>query len=191
LLITWLATIVAIQFLGYPFVLGGALCIFLFARAVLPAWWQFIYRARWLLLCLWLVLAYGVPGEPLFYQDWAPTWEGVFAANLHVARLVLMLGCLSWLFARLGSDGLVSALSGLLRPIAGRSFDTNRLVVRLSLVLENLKTPLAKGAWRQMLEYQARPSGPETLLISLPNWRSKDILLVVMVMSGLLGSVVL
>jgi hypothetical protein len=189
LLITWLATIVAIQFLGYPFILGGALGIFLFARPVLPAWWQFVDRARWLLLCLWLVLAYGVPGEALFDHAWAPTWEGVSAANLHVSRLIFMLGFLSWLFGRLGRIGLVSALSGLLRPFEGRWFTTDRLVVRLSLVLENLKTPLEKGAWQQMLVYQAKPNGPETLLISLPAWRSSDTWFVTIVLSGLLGSV--
>lgn len=182
---------VAIQFLGYPFIGGGALAILIFAPAVWPAWWQFVRRARWLLLCLWLVLAYGVPGEAVLDQDWAPTWEGGAAANLHVVRLVFMLGCLSLLFARLGNRGLVSALSGLLRPFEGRWLATDRLVVRLSLVLERLKTPLEKGAWRQMLDYQENPSGPEMLLISLPAWRSIDTLLVTMVLFGLLGSVLL
>jgi energy-coupling factor transporter transmembrane protein EcfT len=191
LLITWLATIVAIQFLGYPFIVGGALAILVFAPSIWPAWWQFVRRARWLLLCLWLVLAYGVPGEAMFDQAWAPTWEGASVANLHVARLVLMLGCLSWLFGRLGNSGLVSALSGLLRPFDGRWFATDRLVVRLSLVLERLKTPQEKGAWRQMLDCQEKPSGPESLLISLPAWHSNDTLLVTMVLFALLGSVLL
>ena len=191
LLITWLATLVAIQFLGYPFILGGCLCIVLFARSDLQAWWLFAYRARWLLLCLWLVLAYGVPGDAMLDLDWAPTLEGVSAANLQVARLILMLGCLAWLFDRLGRSGLVSALWGLLRPLAGRWFDMDRLVVRLSLVLENLKTPLKKGAWREMLNDRINPVGPEILRISLPFWQATDTLFVAMAMSGLVGSVLL
>ncbi|MEN9481594.1 MAG: hypothetical protein RLZZ298_2989 [Pseudomonadota bacterium] len=182
---------VAFQFLGYPFIVGGAMAILVFASSVLPRWRQFVNRARWLLLCLWLVLAYGVPGDALFDQEWAPTWEGVSAANLHVVRLVFMLGCLSWLFARLGNRGLVSALSGLLRPFEGRWLATDRLVVRLSLVLESLKTPLEKGAWRQMLDYQEKPNGPEKLFISLPAWHLSDTLLVTIVLLGLLGSVLL
>lgn len=191
MLITWLATIVAIQFLGYPFIVGGALCIFIFARSALPVWWRFVCRARWLLLCLWLVLAYGVPGEAVFDLAWAPTWEGVTAANLHALRLVFMLGCLSWLFGQLGRSGLVAALWGLLRPLEGRWFDTSRLVVRLSLVLEHLKKPQEKGAWRQMLAYQVPPTGPESLKIILPAWHLADTLLVAMLLSGLLGSVLL
>ena len=191
LLITWLATLVAIQFLGYPFVLGACLCILLFARSALQVWWQFAFRARWLLLCLWLVLAYGVPGDALLDFDWAPTWEGASVANLQVARLILMLGCLAWLFDRLGRSGLVSALWGLLRPLAGRWFDTDRLVVRLSLVLENLKIPQKKGAWREMLNDRINPGGPEILQISLPNWQATDTLFVAMAMSGLIGSMLL
>ena len=181
----------AIQFLGYPFILGGALSIFIFSRSVLPAWWQFVCRARWLLLCLWLVLAYGVPGEALFDQEWAPTWEGAAAGNLHVLRLVLMLGCLAWLFERLGRSGMVAALWGLLRPLEGRLFAIDRLVVRLSLVLEHLKRPQEKGAWRQMLNYQTSPTGPETLQIMLPAWHLADTLLVTTVLFGMLGSVLL
>ena len=182
---------VAIQFLDYAFVASGALAILVFERSVLPAWWRFVCRARWLLLCLWLVIAYGVPGEALLDLDWAPTREGVASANLHVARLLLMLGSLSVLFGRLGNSGLLSALSGLLRPLAGRWLATDRLVVRLSLVLENLKSPQGKGAWRQMLDHQEKPSGPTIMQISLPAWRTPDILMVILVLSGLLGSVLL
>jgi hypothetical protein len=132
-----------------------------------------------------------VPGDALLDLNWAPTWEGVSAANLHVARLILMLGCLAWLFGWLGRSGLVSALWGLLRPLAGSRFDTDRLVIRLSLVLENLKAPQKKGAWREMLNDRINSNGPEVLQISLPTWQATDTLFVAMAMSGLIGSVLL
>jgi len=191
LLIGWLAAIVAIQFFGYPLIIGGGLVIIIFAGVALPAWWQYIRRARWLLFGLWLVLAYGAPGEALYDQAWAPTWEGLGAANLQALRLVLILGCLAWLFSQLGRSGLVAALWGLLRPLGRWGVDADRLVVRLSLVLEHLKTPLEKGAWRQMMDHHVQPSGPETLLIELPVWRLADTLVVTVVLLGLLGSVLL
>jgi hypothetical protein len=95
------------------------------------------------------------------------------------------------LFGRLGRSGLVSALWGLLRPLARSRFDTDRLVIRLSLVLENLKAPQKKGAWREMLNDRINSNGPEVLQISLPTWQATDTLFVAMAMSGLIGSVLL
>ena len=54
----------------------------------------------------------------VFDLAWLPTHEGVTEATLHVARLALMLGCLAWLFAALGKNGLQVALTSLLRPLS-------------------------------------------------------------------------
>lgn len=191
LLVGWLAAIVAIQFYGYPLIACGALLIILFEHRAVPAWWNYIRRARWLLLGLWLILAYGAPGDALFDLDWAPTWEGVAAANLQALRLVLILGCLAWLFNRLGHAGLVAALWGLLRPLRHWRVDADRLVIRLSLVLENLKFPLEKGAWRQMMNHHPLAVGPEILQLKLPDWHLVDTLAMVVLVICLLGSVLL
>lgn len=191
LLICWLCAIVAIQFFGYPLILGLAVVIALFGRDALPSWWQYISRVRWLLLALWLVLAYGAPGDALFDQDWLPTWAGVDAANLQALRLILILGCLAWLFNLLGRNGLMVALLGLLWPLRRQGGDIDRLVVRLSLVLDHLKTPPRKGAWRQMLHDQALPEGPENIVISLPAWRSLDTAAVGLLTVALVAGMVL
>ena len=191
LLISWLAAVLAIQFFGSTLLLCAVLAIVVLAHRVLPAWWRYVFRARWLILALWLILAYGAPGDALFDLDWAPTWEGVSAGNLQALRLILMLGCLAWLFDQLGRSGLIASLWGLLRPLEGWGLESERLVVRLSLVLEHLKMPLEKSAWRHMLHDQPLPGGPETLRISLPKWRTFDTLTVTVVLFALLGCVTL
>ena len=191
-LIVWLAAVLALQALGYSGVLLLAATLLLFGGRLLSQWWGYIRRARWLLLTLWLILAYNVPGEAFQDFSWAPTYEGIADANLHALRLIVMLGCLAWLFHRLGRDGLVSALWGLLRPCRAVGLDSERLVVRLSLVLDNLQTPQKKGAWRHMLGRQVvQANGPDTLLhIALPRWTARDSLLTGLIAAGLFGVLV-
>lgn len=182
LLISWLAAVAGIQFFGYPLIFCGVLCILVFAQGAVIAWYAYIFRARWLLLALWLVLAYGVAGEALFDQDWMPTREGVEVANLQAMRLVLILGFLAWLFNLLGRTGLTVGLWGMLQPLRQRGHDTDRLVIRLSLVLENLNSPTTKESWRHMLDCEQPLVGSETLKLILPTWRFTDTLFVIFVM---------
>lgn len=167
---------VSIQVMGYWALAGLAVTISVLSPKALGAWLRLIFRARWLLLSLWLIFSYNVPGEALLDLDWAPTHEGVAAANLHGLRLVLMLGALAGIQSRLGRDGLVSALWGLLQPLGRRGFDFSRFVVRLSLVLENIQGPLQKGEWKKMLTGEIRDDGPEAVHIFLPQWSSGDAL---------------
>jgi energy-coupling factor transporter transmembrane protein EcfT len=184
-LIVWLAAVLALQALGYAGTLALA-AVSLAGGGLLRPWWRQVRRARWLLLTLWLILAWNVPGEAFGDWPWAPTYEGIAAASLHALRLIVMLGCLAWLFQRLGRDGLVSALWGLLRPGRALGLDSGRLVVRLSLVLDNLQTPLARGAWRQMLGMAAVPeAGPATLHLALPAWAWRDSLAAGLAVGGL------
>jgi hypothetical protein len=79
----------------------------------------------------------------------------------------------------------------LLRPCRAIGVDTERLVVRLSLVLDNLQKPQQKGAWRHMLGRQAGPAnGPDILHLALPRWAARDSLLAGLVVLGLLGVLV-
>ena len=133
---------------------------------------------RWLLLSVWLILAYGASGDALFDLAWMPTYEGAREATLHVVRLMLMLGCLAWLFALLGNRGLLVALQSLLHPLSRFGIGSERLVVRLSLVMQNLQVELPPGAWRNMLDGNFVPAGgPERLLVEVPPWRTIDYLL--------------
>ena len=169
---------VAIQFLGPGGLALLASLVLLVARHALGGWWRLLRRMRWLLFSVWLILAYGMPGDALFDLAWMPTHEGIIAASLHVARLALMLACLAALFGTLGKDGLLVALQFLLRPWSQPGLAGERLVVRLSLVMDNLRNELPKGAWRQILDGKglAGVEG-ETLRVVVPAWRTADTLL--------------
>lgn len=176
-LLICLTAIIVVQFLGY----AGLGLVFLLLltgiRGLLPGWWKLLRRLRWLLASVWLILAYGTPGDALLDAAWLPTHEGVAEATLHVARLTLMLGCLAWLLGSLGQRGLLVALVSLLRPLARCGVATDRLVVRLSLVMENLQVELPKGAWRDMLDGNpGGGDGPASLQVEVPAWRSLDYL---------------
>ena len=178
-----LTAIAVIQFLGHVGL--GMVLLVLLARfdLVFPRWWALLRRMRWLFLTVWLILAYGTAGEAVFDLAWLPTHEGIAEATLHVARLALMLGCLAWLFTALGKNGLQVALTSLLQPLAMRGIATERLVVRLSLVMENLREELPKGTWRRMLEGHAETvDGPTVLRVDVPAWRRTDYVVCVCVL---------
>lgn len=176
-LLLWLAAVVAVQYLDYPGLLAAVLL--LPVPGVGAAWAGFVRRARWLLLTLWLILAYNTPGEAWADQAWAPTYEGLAEASLHAVRLVVILGCLAWLFVRLGRDGLLAGLWGLLAPLRRFGLDSERLVVRLALVLERLQQPQEKGAWRRILAGEPDfAGGPQTIRLAGAVWAGRDSLLV-------------
>lgn len=186
----WFAAVVAVQYLDYPG-LAVAAVVLLAVPGVLRPWLGFVRRARWLLLTLWLILAYNTPGEAYADMAWAPTYEGLAEASLHAVRLVVMLGCLAWLFARLGRAGLLAGLWGLLRPCRRLGLDSERLVVRLSLVLENLQREQEKGAWRRVLA--AAPDfeqGPEVVHLTVVAWRGRDTLLLALSLCCLIAVVI-
>lgn len=174
-LIVWLLVTLAVQSLDYPALLAIAV-VFLWAGGGPVAAWRYVKRARWLLLSLWLIIAYHTPGEALGDSAWAPTYEGAVEASRHAVRLVVMLIVLAWLFVRQGRDGLVAGLWGALSPLRVLGVETGRLVVRLSLVLEQVQAPAAKGAWRRMLHGQplADPAGAGSLRIESSPWQPRD-----------------
>jgi hypothetical protein len=186
-LLLWFFAVLALQSLASPGLLLISGCLLLIPGVVRP-WLAFIRRARWLLLSLWLILAYHTPGEAYADISWAPTYEGIAEASMHAWRLILILGCLSWLFARLGREGLLAGLWGLLLPAAWIGLDGERLVVRLSLVLERLQQPPEKGAWRRILSPAADLNqGPAVLTLQTLAWRTRDSVLVVLAALLMIG----
>ena len=191
-LIIWLAAVIGVQFVGYAGLAALTALALLQAPALAGRWWGYVWRARWLLLTLWLILAYNTPGEALHDLAWAPTYEGMAEASLQAARLVAMLACLAWLFVRLGRQGMLGGLWGLLQPLHALGIDIERLVVRLSLVLDYLQVPPEKGAWRQMLAVQAPVSaGQETLCLDRVPWLRRDSVLVALAGLVLMGATLL
>ena len=192
-LVVWLAAVLAAQFVGYAGLAVLCCTVTLAAPVAVGLWLGYAWRARWLLLTLWLILAYNTSGEAFLDLAWAPTHEGMAEASLHAARLLVMLAWLAWLVFRLGREGMVSALWTLLGPFRALGLDTERLVVRLSLVLENLQRPQEKGAWRRVLAVDAGWNSAEPGVMSLEQlpWARRDTLIVLLVGGGLMGAILL
>lgn len=192
-LIVWLAAVLVTQMLGFAgltvllllFVVGGV--------TVCRTWLRYLFRSRWLLLALWLVLAYHTPGDAWLEQDWLPTLEGMHDATLQSLRLAVMLAALAWLFSRLGREGMLGALWGLFRPLAGYVTGVERVVVRLSLVFSNLDVRLPGWSWRQVLLEDAPQTsdGGGSVTLCLPVWSGRDTVACGVIALGLLGVVIL
>ena len=145
------------------------------ARPAWARWWRMLKRMRWLLVCVALIVAYGVPGDALLDISWLPTYQGGLEAVLHVIRLSLMLGCLAALFATLGEQGMLVALLGIIAPISSHREGVERFVVRLTLVMENLQGELPAGGWRKILAGVERDAEPEgRLQVVVPAWAARD-----------------
>ena len=187
-LIVWLAAVLSVQFAGYSGLLALGCLPFALVPGALARCVVYVRRAKWLLLTLWLVLAYNTPGEAWLDSPWMPTYEGMIEANRQAARLLVMLAWLAWLFVRLEREGMVAGLWGLLLPLRQWGVEVERLVVRLSLVLDNLQTPQARGAWRQMLAADTPVArGAESLQLANPPWLARDTATVFICLVGVLG----
>jgi hypothetical protein len=147
---------------------------------------RLIWRARWLLISLALVFAWGTAGEPLWNADMAPTYEGIDEALKHLGRLFLVLITVAAFLEFMPLADLLAATHTLLAPLRRLGLDSDRSVVRLMLALryvENLPHP---RDWRALLDIPETATG-ETLEIDHPAMRWID----GCVMAGWLGGLIL
>lgn len=114
-----------------------SLILFLSAQARC-AWRTLVIRNRWLLFMLFVVFAYGLPGEGIGGFEWAPAAQGLQEALLHTLRLLTLLGILSNLLTQFSHSDLLLGLWTLLTPLRHIGFPVERSIVRLALVLEAL-----------------------------------------------------
>ena len=113
---------------------------------------RLIWRARWLLLSLLLVFAWGVAGEPLWSASMAPTREGVEEAMKHLGRLLLALTMVAAFLEFMPLADLLAATHTLLTPFRRLGMDSDRGVVRLMLVLRYVETLPHPRDWKSLLE---------------------------------------
>jgi len=190
-LLCWLFMAVALQHFAWPALALAAGVALISGTAVVRRWFRLIRRVRWLLLSLWLIMAYGIPGEAWQGYAWAPTYEGVDEASRQAVRLVLLLAALAWLFERLPRERMIAAFWGASRPLTWLGMDTERLVARLSLVFELAEHAPKPGHWRELLQPKAHHVAQCAVVrIELPAWRIRDwVFCVVIGGVGVLGVV--
>lgn len=151
-LVVWAAAVGAGQALE-----GAGLVIALLAAAaaigadVRRRWLRLVSRARWLLLSLLVLLAWGTPGELLWSGSGAPTLDGIAVGATQAGRLLLMLAAVALLLETMPMATLLAGIHALLRPLARLGWHPEPAVARLALVLEYAETLPPPRDWRALL----------------------------------------
>ncbi len=174
-LLVWGVFAVAVQFYGWPMLLAAASALPLLRRGIFGRWLRQLRRAKWLFLSLWIILAYGIPGELWRGLALAPSIEGMEAATLHAARLIVLFGSIAALFELLPHDRFVTGLWHLARPLQRAGWQIEHSVARLALVFDYLEQAPPRGSWRHFLDWSpADGVVRETISVPLLAWRRRD-----------------
>lgn len=128
----------------------------LFGQRALSRCWQLIRRARWLLLSLLLIFAWGSVGEALWSGPLAPTHEGLRDALDHLGHLLLAIAGVAVLLTTTSSTEIISGARHLLKPWRYIGINPDRGLVRLLLVLHYLEVSPRPQDWRQLLATPSR-----------------------------------
>jgi energy-coupling factor transporter transmembrane protein EcfT len=172
-ILIWFMLAVFLQWAPPLLMLLAALVLLAAGARTRQHWWRLFLRTRLLLLALFLVFAYGVPGESLGGLNGLPSYAGLSEGLLHVLRLIVFLGTLSWLLAALSQQDLVGGLWFLLQPCRHLGLPVDKSVVRLSLVLEYMEH-LPRQNWRQWLVLPEATTEVVSVRLCLPSWRARD-----------------
>ncbi len=96
-----------------------------------------VRRMRWLFLSIFIIYAFGTPGEllPQFPVIIAPTYEGIHLGWQQVEKLLLALAALALLVTRTSKEHLTLGLYMLLTPLKLAGLNVERFAARLMLTL--------------------------------------------------------
>ncbi len=152
-LILWGWLVVATQLARGPLLWGfgffiGALALVTSSRRA----WMLVRRVRYLLLAVIVLFGFSTPGEvalPLLGQA-SPSIEGLSLALTHSMRLLVTVMLVAILLEYLDGPLLIAGLIAVARPLALLGLSSERLAVRLMLVLRYAQEP-PPGGWRALL----------------------------------------
>lgn len=153
-IVLWMACVVVLQVLSpVPLAVAAGLCALAGWRFAPSRSLKLLRRVRFLVLAILVLFAGFTPGEALVpaLPEFSPSREGLVLAAEHVGRLVAVVLCVALLLEGLPVSRLVGGLHALLRPLGWLGLPTERLAVRLMLVLRYVESAPA-AAWRDWLE---------------------------------------
>lgn len=166
-LVAWAALVVLAQLARGPWLWGLGLVVlmaaFIFARHRAG---RLVKRVRILLLVLWVLFALFTPGElvvPLLGSA-GPTQEGLAAAAMHCAQLLVVVLLVAVLLESTRDQELIAGLMALARPLAVLGLPVERLAVRVLLVFRYVESP-PDGGWRALLVHDDGVTTMESLRI--------------------------
>lgn len=187
------------------------LCILLIVFALkldLDKFLRVVKRMRWLFLSIFVIYAFGTPGEYLEYfpNNYAPTFEGISLAVLQITKLLIALASLSIIFSTSSKEDLMLGLYMLLSPLKMLGLNVQRFSARLLLTLEYVEALAEKGDFKSslnMLDQWHEPKQHESkchaskasfqehkvIVMQFPVFNFMDKLLMSMMMLGILAAV--
>ena len=181
----WLSLLIVIQRVNGGLLLAVSLTLLLFTRrSAWHGWCQLVWTARWLLLSLFLIVAWGSPGEPVWQGPLTPSQEGLAAALLPLERLLLTLLVVVLMRQQMPIADLLSALYRLLAPLRRLGVDIAPGIVRLLLVMRQLDTMPRMHDWRMLFE-DGPPTPAEVFEIVDRRYSWLDYLVLLAVVGGL------
>lgn len=175
ILFLWGCGVASVQLLdGHALLLLTVAALLLALVAARVRIGRLIRRVRVLFLAIILLFAWFTPGEALLvaWPSLSPTREGVGLALTHGARLLVVMCCVAMLLQHLPTDRLVSGLHALFRPLRFSGLPTERLALRLMLVLRYVDD--ARGGrhdWRTWLMEEGELQAPVHLSHEYMGWR--------------------
>lgn len=161
LIALWTALVVVLQFLSpKALMFAVSACVFAAWRFSPSRSMRLLRRVRFLILAILVLFAGFTPGEALLpaFPEISPSREGVTMAAEHAGRLLGVVLCVAMLMDALPVRRLVGGLHALLRPFGCVGLPSERLAVRLVLVLRYVESA-APGDWRSWLEDDHADSG--------------------------------
>lgn len=151
-LVVWLLLLLASQSLAGRQLLAALLILPFFGVAALRRGALLAWRTRWLFLSLFVILAWGGAGEPVWSGALAPSREGLRDALTHAGRLLLALMAVAALLEWMPVPDLLTATHRLLQPLRCCGLAPERGVVRLLLVMRYIEALPRPRDWRILLE---------------------------------------
>ena len=137
-ILAWCLLVAAMQAMKLGTLLVVAGLILLLALLVSPhKLMQLLRRTRWIILSLFLIYAYGTPGQNLIEAlgIFSPSRQGLGDGVLQLIRLLAALAGLAVLLDRLHRQQLIAGLYTLFVPLQLIGLSRERVAVRLALTL--------------------------------------------------------
>lgn len=168
----WVLVLLAIQCLNGWLLAAAFAGLLSLSRAALKRGARLLRRARWLIISLFLIFAWGVAGEPVFAAHAifaSPTYEGVHEAFLHLGRLLLVLMAVAAFLEAMPLPELLGGGRQLLAPLTRFGCNPDRAVIRLMLVMHYVETLPSPRDWRTLLNVPVLTPGQCSEYVNVEN----------------------
>lgn len=175
-ILAWCLLVAAMQAMKLGTLLVVAGLILSLALLVSPhKLMQLLRRTRWIMLSLFLIYAYGTPGQNLIEAlgMFSPSRQGLGDGILQLIRLLAALAGLAVLLDRLHRQQLIAGLYTLFVPLQLIGLSRERVAVRLALTLHYAEVAMLRQThtWQDSLRSLFEPHDEASKHIEMTLYR--------------------